>query len=71
MRYQVGQAGRLRKRYRNAGEHEFTSYGVSLVQNFNKIGTDFYLGARNHELDQAGSNFDDVFAILGGARVKF
>ncbi len=50
---------------------EFTSYGVSLVQNFDKIGTEFYLGARNHELDRADSNFDDIFAILGGARVKF
>ena len=41
------------------------------VQNFDKIGTEFYLGARNHELDRAGSNFDDIFAVLGGARVKF
>ncbi len=50
---------------------EFTSYGASLVQNFDKIGTEFYLGVRNHELDRAGSNFDDIFAVLGGARVKF
>ena len=50
---------------------EFQSYGAFVVQNFDKIGTEFYLGARNHELDRAGSNFDDIFTVLGGARVKF
>ncbi len=50
---------------------EFTSYGGFLVQNFDKIGTEFYIGARNHELDRPGADFDDVFTVLTGARVKF
>ncbi len=50
---------------------EFTSYGGFLVQNFDKIGTEFYIGARNHELDRPGEDFDDVFTVLTGARVKF
>ncbi len=50
---------------------EFTSYGAFVVQNFDKIGTEFYIGTRNHELDRPGENFDDVFTVLTGARVKF
>ena len=50
---------------------EFTSYGIFVVQKIDKIATEFYLGARNHELDRVGQNFDDVFAVLGGARIKF
>ena len=50
---------------------EFTSYGAFLVMDFDKIGTEFYIGFRNHELDRPGENFDDVFAVLTGARVKF
>ncbi len=50
---------------------EFQSYGGFPVQNFDKIGTEFYIGARNHELDRPGANFDDVFTVLTGARVKF
>ena len=50
---------------------EFTSYGVSVVHKFDKIGTDLYLAVRNHELDRPAANFDDILAVLGGARVKF
>ena len=50
---------------------EFTSYGAFVVQNFDKIGTELYIGARNHELDRPGKDFDDVFSVLTGARVKF
>jgi predicted porin len=50
---------------------EFTSYGIFVVQKVDKIATELYLGARNHELDRTGQNFDDIFAVLGGARVKF
>ena len=52
-------------------DDEATSYGIFVVQNVDKIGTDLYLGVRNHELDRTGQNFDDVFAVLGGARIKF
>ncbi|UCH73826.1 MAG: hypothetical protein JSU82_16120 [Rhodospirillales bacterium] len=50
---------------------EFTSYGVFVVQSIDRIATDLYLGARNHKLDRVGQNYDDIFAVLGGARIKF
>ncbi len=50
---------------------EFASYGAFLVQNVDRIATEVYLGARNHELDRVGDDFDDLFALLAGARVKF
>jgi uncharacterized coiled-coil protein SlyX len=47
------------------------SYGAGLVQNLKAWNTQFYAGIRNHELDRTGANFDDVFSLLAGARVKF
>jgi outer membrane murein-binding lipoprotein Lpp len=44
---------------------------IFAVQRYDKIGTDFYFGARNHELDRPASNFDDVVAVLVGAKVRF
>ena len=50
---------------------EARSYGIFAVQRYDKIGADFYIGARNHELDRPSSNFDDVVAVLVGAKVRF
>jgi predicted porin len=50
---------------------EFTAYGAFAVQRFDAIGTELYVSARNHDLDRTGSNFDDIFAVLTGARIKF
>jgi hypothetical protein len=50
---------------------EATSYGAFLVQNLEPVATQLYLGVRNHALDRPGGDFDDLFAILTGARVKF
>jgi predicted porin len=50
---------------------EATSYGAFVVQAVDKIGTELYLGARQYQLDRVGSNFDDVTAVMAGARVKF
>lgn len=50
---------------------EFTSYGAFVVQNIDRAGTELYLGVRNHELDRPAANFDDILAVLAGARVKF
>ena len=55
----------------NQGGDEFTSYGAFLVQNFDRIGTEFYVGVRNHELDRTATNYDDILGILTGARIKF
>ena len=50
---------------------ESKSYGAFAVQNLDDYGTEFYLGLRNHELERQGTDVDDVFAVLSGARVKF
>ncbi len=55
----------------DADGDEFRSYAIFAVQNFDEIGTEFYIGARNHEFDRRGASFDDLFAVLAGARVKF
>lgn len=54
-----------------AAGDEFTSYAVFLVQSVDQVATDLFVAARNHQLDRPGTSFDDVFAALGGARVKF
>lgn len=48
-----------------------TSYGIAAVQHIDAIGTDLYLGVRNYELDRPGAQFQDVTAVLAGARLKF
>lgn len=53
-----------------AGE-ESTAYGLAAVQKVPKIGTDFYVGMRNHELERPGLTFDDILVVATGARVKF
>ncbi len=55
----------------NQAGDEATTYGIFAVQRYDKIGADLYLGARNHELDRPSSNFDDVVAVLVGAKVRF
>lgn len=55
----------------NQDGDEFQSYGVFLVQKFDDVGSEFYLGVRNHELDRTGSSFDDISTVLTGGRVKF
>ncbi len=50
---------------------EFTAIGAFVVQNVDRIATELYLGVRSHELDRPGSNFDDIVAVLAGARIKF
>lgn len=50
---------------------ESTSIGLLAVQNVDPIGTELYAGYRNYDLDRDGENFDDVNALLVGARVKF
>ncbi|MCK5621606.1 MAG: hypothetical protein KAJ11_04880, partial [Alphaproteobacteria bacterium] len=52
-------------------EDEATSYGAFVVQAVDKIGTELYLGARQYQLDRVGFNFDDITAVMAGARVKF
>ena len=55
----------------NQDGDEGQTYGVFAVQQYDKIGSEFYLGVRNHELERSGSSFDDVLAVLVGGRVRF
>ena len=50
---------------------EATSYSLVAVQKIDRIGTDIYFGVRNYELTRPGSTFQDVTAVLAGARLKF
>lgn len=55
------------------------TWSIAAVQDIPSWGTEFYLAYRNYKLDSDGglydvvnpTSFDDVNAILGGARVKF
>lgn len=55
----------------DADGDESTSIGVLAVQNVKRIGTQLYAGYRHYELDRDGEDFDDVDALLVGARLKF
>lgn len=50
---------------------EFSTYGAFVVQNLSDFGTQFYLGVRNHGLNRPGTPTGQIFAVLGGDRVKF
>ncbi|MEP5758369.1 MAG: porin [Litoreibacter sp.] len=52
-------------------DDEATSYGLAAVQHIDRISTDLYFGIRNYELDRPGTEFEDVLAVLAGARLKF
>jgi predicted porin len=47
------------------------SFGAQFVQNLDYLQTKLYLGARSYEYDEEGEEFDDSFAVLVGARIKF
>ena len=50
---------------------EATSYSFAGVHNISDFGTDLYLAYRRHELDRVGTTFDDIDAVMTGARIKF
>ncbi|SJM34945.1 porin [Mesorhizobium delmotii] len=52
-------------------ESDSTSFGAQLVQNLDYLQTELYLGARSYEYDEEEEEFDDSFAVLAGARIKF
>ena len=54
-----------------AAGSDSTSFGAQLVQNLDYLQTELYLGARSYEYDEEDDDFDDSFAVLAGARVKF
>jgi hypothetical protein len=54
-----------------AARSDSTSFGAQFVQNLDYLQTELYLGARSYEYDEEGEEFDDSFAVLAGARIKF
>ncbi|MFT5699353.1 MAG: hypothetical protein ACI8ZB_002211 [Desulforhopalus sp.] len=54
----------------NEGETGKT-WSVAAVQDIPSWSTEFYLAFRNYSLDSDIESYDDVNAVLGGARVKF
>jgi hypothetical protein len=56
---------------RDRSGDEATTYGLALVQNIDRIATEAYVAARMYELDRRGADFDDIYAVMAGARVKF
>jgi len=47
------------------------SIGAQFVQNFNKWGTEYYLGYRRYSLDRTSTDYEDINALMTGFRVKF
>jgi len=55
--------------YKN--EDNAKTWSVAAVQDMPSWGTEFYLAYRSYKLDSEGASYEDVNAVLGGARVKF
>ncbi len=55
----------------SATRDDSQSYGAFIVQNFDRIATEFYIGGRVYDLDRPGVPFDNIVAVLSGARIKF
>lgn len=47
------------------------AYGAFIVQTFDRIATEVYIGGRVYDLDRPGVPFDNIVAVLSGARIKF
>lgn len=54
-----------------ANNDQADSFGVFGVQEFDKYGTEYYLGYRDYRLDRPGTDFNSVQAVMSGVRVKF
>lgn len=52
-------------------DDEATSIGGFIVQDLEDFGTEFYFGVRNHALDRTAVDYEDILAVLTGARVRF
>ncbi|QPH52564.1 porin [Pontivivens ytuae] len=50
---------------------ESTTYGVFAVQEVDRVGTEVFLGLRQFEYEDDAQEFDDITAVMAGARVRF
>jgi hypothetical protein len=54
-----------------ASGSDSTSFGAQFVQNLDYLQTELYFGARSYGYDEEDEEFDDSFAVLAGALIKF
>ena len=54
-----------------ANESDSTSFGAQVVQNFDYLQTEVYLGVRSYSYEETDESFEDAVAVLTGARVRF
>jgi predicted porin len=47
------------------------TFALMAVQNLTELGTELYIGYRLYSLERPGSDFDEINAVLAGARIKF
>ena len=50
---------------------EAKSFGFAFVQNVTDWGTEVYVSYRLYELDRTDYNYDNINAVIAGARMKF
>jgi hypothetical protein len=48
-----------------------SSFGLAYVQNIKEWGTELYLAYRWYELDREDEEYEDINAVMSGARIKF
>lgn len=46
-------------------------YSIGVVQHFKDIGSAVYFLAKSYTLDRSGTNFDDIWVVMTGAKVSF
>jgi hypothetical protein len=51
--------------------NEATQYSLGVVQHFDDIGSQIYLLAKSYELDRTGTDYDNIWVVMTGARVAF
>lgn len=61
--------------YKNVAQDddEAKTFGIQIVQVFDRWGTEYYLGYRFYDLDREGYDidFDSINAVMSGFRIKF
>ena len=55
----------------DSNDDDSNTFGIQFVQKVSDWSTEFYMGYRFHELDRTGEDYDDINALLTGARFKF
>ena len=49
----------------------FETIGGAIVQKLDDWGTELYMSGRNHSLKRPGTDYQDIFVFISGARIKF